>query len=112
MLLQSLERHSLSQFLNHRSERYKLILVFSFPPPDAPQMWDLKTSGLKAVFLLLLFLSSNWIWICRVQQEHASEYTNMLDFCKSSCKTDFNVKSSLGMPHQACKNWQASQRID
>lgn len=45
ILLQSLEGHSLSQFLNHHSERYMLIIVFSILPPDAPQMWDLKTSG-------------------------------------------------------------------
>lgn len=50
MLLQSLEGHSLSQFLNHRSERYKLIIAVSILPPDAPQMWDLNTSGPSGSF--------------------------------------------------------------
>lgn len=45
ILLQCLEGHSLSQFLNNHSEKYKLIIVFSIRPPDALQMWDLKTSG-------------------------------------------------------------------
>lgn len=55
-LLQCLEGHLLSQFLNNHNEKYKLIIVFSIRPPDALQMWDLKTSGpIGSLFKVIKF---------------------------------------------------------